>query len=242
MSVSQIVERVKSTVSERSRFSDNELRAEVTTALLVGAALPIGMLGALQLRVHRLIRGGWQFYRCVNLKCGKLYPMGEERCECGHKTAPLYLCCNCGADYWRFVGYPTEAPLQPSSVTGDEPEWMLYDSSRFDLDLDDADEELDLAENAARSPRRQGNQRQPKQMKKRPILHGSFDITTLSFSADPSDYPWHVTLAPARNRCLCCGGTAGSRNVITPVALGTSAAVKVLSEGLVEALAETNRH
>ena len=50
-----------------------------------------------------------------------------------------------------------------------------------------------------------------------------------------------VTLVPARTRCLCCGGTAGSRNVITPVSLGTSAAVKVVGEGLVEALAEANR-
>ncbi len=46
---------------------------------------------------------------------------------------------------------------------------------------------------------------------------------------------------PARTRCLCCGGTAGSRNVITPVSLGTSAAVKVVGEGLVEALAEANQ-
>src|SRR5207248_918910 len=34
---------------------------------------------------------------------------------------------------------------------------------------------------------------------------------------------------------------AGSRSVITPVALGTSAAVKVVGEGLVEALAAANR-
>ncbi len=51
-----------------------------------------------------------------------------------------------------------------------------------------------------------------------------------------------ATLVPARTRCLCCGGTAGSRNVITPVGLGTSAAVKVLGEGLVESLAEGNRN
>ncbi len=49
-----------------------------------------------------------------------------------------------------------------------------------------------------------------------------------------------MTLLPARTRCVCCGGTAGSRNVITPVSLGTSAAVKVLGEGLTETLAEAN--
>lgn len=250
MSISQIVDRVKSEVSERSHYSDSELRDEVRTALLVGATLPEGTPGALQLRVHRLIRGGWQFYRCVNSTCGKLYPMGEERCECGYKTAPLYLCRNCGADYLRFVGKATDAPLQPSALAGDEPEWMLYDASRFEISLeeddeaDDEEQEQQFAKgNTASLPRsRQGNQRQPKQMKKRPILQGSFDISTLAFSSDTNAYPWRVTLAPARNRCLCCGGTAGSRNVITPVALGTSAAVKVLSEGLVEALAQANCH
>ncbi|MBM4079688.1 MAG: DEAD/DEAH box helicase, partial [Planctomycetes bacterium] len=84
--------------------------------------------------------------------------------------------------------------------------------------------------------------RQGKTMRRRPILHGSFDPQGLSFSQDESDYPMEVTLAPARTRCLCCGGTAGSRSVVTPVALGTSAAVKVLSEGLVESLEEANRH
>jgi hypothetical protein len=43
-----------------------------------------------------------------------------------------------------------------------------------------------------------------------------------------------------RSRCLCRGGTAGTRNVITPVALGSSAAIKVLRESLVEALADAN--
>jgi len=45
-------------------------------------------------------------------------------------------------------------------------------------------------------------------------------------------YPLKVTMVPARTRCVCCGGTAGSWNVITPVSLGTSAAVKVVGEGL----------
>ncbi|MBD2014350.1 DEAD/DEAH box helicase [Microcoleus sp. FACHB-53] len=239
LSISQIVEKVKSEVKERTSLSDTQLQDEVKTALLVGAALPEGTPGALQLRAHRLIRGGWQFHRCVNPDCGKLYPMGEERCQCGYKTAPLYLCRNCGADYLRFVGDATSAPLQPSGVPGDEPEWMLYNPSRFETNIDD--EDIDETETDTPNRRRQGSQKQPKQMKKRPILHGSFDISTLSFSTIPTDYPWRVTLAPARNRCLCCGGTAGSRNVVTPVALGTSAAVKVLSEGLVEALAEANQ-
>ncbi|MBD2358149.1 DEAD/DEAH box helicase [Tolypothrix sp. FACHB-123] len=241
LSLSQIVEKIKSEVTERAQSSNEELYEEVKAALLAGAALPEGTPGALQLRVHRLIRGGWQFYRCINSACGRLYPMGEEQCQCGYKTAPLYLCRNCGADYLRFVGNTTAEHLEPSNVADDKLEWMLYDPSRFGISVDD--EEIDEEESDSQQSRtRQGKQKQQKQIKGRPILQGSFDISTLSFSSNPTDYPWQVTLAPARTRCLCCSGTAGSRNVITPVALGTSAAVKVLSEGLVEALAEANRH
>jgi hypothetical protein len=81
----------------------------------------------------------------------------------------------------------------------------------------------------------------PKQMKKRPVVQGSFNVANLVFSSKPDDYALPVTLAPARTQCLCCGGTAGSRSVITAVALGTSAAVKVIGEGLVETLAQANR-
>jgi hypothetical protein len=144
LSISQIVEKVKAEIQERSQCNDSELRNEVETALLVGAALPEGTPGALQLRAHRLIRGGWQFHRCINPACGKLYPMGEEHCQCGHQTAPLYLCRNCGADYLRFIGEPTSQPLQPSAVPDDSSEWMLYDPSRFDMQADteeDSEEE-----------------------------------------------------------------------------------------------------
>ena len=242
LSISQIVNKVKEEITERSHFSNNEIENEIRTGLLVGAALPEGTPGALQLRAHRFIRGGWQFHRCINPSCGKLYPMGEERCECGCVTAPLYLCRNCGADYLRFVGEPTAAALQPSAVPGEEPEWMLYDHKRFDeINIGSEDEDTDT-DNEPSPQVRRGTQKKPQQMKRKPILNGSFDTSTLSFSSDANDYPWQVTLAPARTRCLCCGATAGSRNIITPVALGTSAAVKVLSEGLVESLAVTNRN
>ena len=165
--------------------------------------------------------------------------MGEERCACGYATAPLYLCRNCGADYLRFVGDPDEGPLRPSAVASEGPEWMLYDYSRFESVGDG--EEDDPEDDEEPEPGRQRG-RQPTQMRKRPVLQGSFDVATLAFSAQETDYPLRVTLAPARTQCLCCGGTAGSRNVVTPVALGTSAAVKVIGEGLVEALSEANRH
>jgi hypothetical protein len=81
----------------------------------------------------------------------------------------------------------------------------------------------------------------PEQIKGRNIVGGSLDPLNLQFSLGEEDYPLKVTLVPARTRCVCCGGTAGSRNVITPVSLGTSAAVKVVGEGLVEALEVANR-
>jgi len=72
------------------------------------------------------------------------------------------------------------------------------------------------------------------------VYAGSFDPRTTTFSQAAGDFPLQVRLVHGRSRCLCCGGSAGTRNVITPVALGTSAAIKVLGEGLVEALAEAN--
>jgi replicative superfamily II helicase len=238
MSTSQIVAQMKADVAERKDVADEKLRSEVEAALVIGAALPDGTPGALRLRAHRFIRGGWQFHRCLNPACGKLYAKGEERCTaCHHPTAPLYLCRNCGADYLRLVG-DLEAPLRPSDKPTGEDEWMVYDPSRFEgVAASDDDEE----ENGATGSGRRRRAKVPEQIKKKPILDGSLDPQALQFSINPADYPLKVTLLPARTQCLCCGGTAGSRNVITPVSLGTSAAVKVVGEGLVETLAEANQ-
>ncbi len=240
LSVSQIATRVREEVPERKEIDDEAVRLEVETALLVGAALPEEVPGSLRLRVHRFIRGGWRFHRCVNPDCGRLYPMGEEKCTCGFATAPLYLCRNCGADFLRFVAdNPLEEPLRPSAVAVEGPEWVLYEPGRFETVLED-EEEDDGGEEPQNGPQpgRRGGRKLPTQMKKRPVLHGSFDPRGLTFSDKKEDYPIQVILAPARTRCLCCGGMGGSRNVITPVSLGTSAAVKVLAEGLLEALEE----
>jgi hypothetical protein len=151
--------------------------------------------------------------------------MGEEKCECGGVTAPLYICRSCGADTLRFAegeGGAEQAALTPNSSRSDEGEWLLYDRDRFEAE---EDEELVGLE---------------KQMKDRKVLTGSFDADTCSFSADEKLYPMRVALAPARNRCLVCGSFAGPGAMLTPVALGTSAAVRVISEGLVEGLAEQN--
>lgn len=240
MSVSQIVRQLKADVAERADIDDDEARKEVESALFVGAALPDGTPGVLRLRAHRFVRGGWKFHRCVNPDCGKLYPMGEERCsDCDHPTAPLYLCRNCGADYLRTVG-DLEQPLRPSADESEGPEWMVYEPARFDIQaMTDEDGEDETDEETTRGRRRRAST--PTQIKKRPVLEGSIDPKSLNFSSREADYALKAMLVPARTRCVCCGGTAGSRNVITPVGLGTSAAVKVVAEGLVEALSEANK-
>lgn len=238
MSISQMVERVQSEVTERATASVEDVSREIEAALTLGAALPDGTPGALRLRTHRFIRGGWKFYRCVNPACGRLYPMGEERCgSCQHVTAPLYLCRNCGADYLRFAGDIDNEPLHPSAIEGNGLEWLTYEASRFDIPIQSDDDD----EDDAPPPPPRSSQVVPAQIGGRPVLDGSLDPASLQFSRNVTDYQIPITLVPRRIRCLCCGGSAGSRNVITPVALGTSAAVKVLGEGLVEALAEANR-
>lgn len=243
MSVTQLAEKMKEIVPERQNAEIQIIGAEVEAALLVGAALPDGIPGNLRLRVHRFLRGGWAFHRCVNPDCGRLYPMGEEKCvECGCSTAPLYLCRTCGADYMRFVGEDADdasGQLRPSSNKGDTPEWLLYDPARFDFFEDEDDEDSEETEDAA--PRRKISKKKDITMvKKRHVADGSFDGQGLDFSYDPNDYSWQVKLTPSRSRCLCCGGRAGSRDILTPIALGTSAAIKVVGEGLVEALAVAN--
>ena len=249
MSISDIVERLRTEVPERKDTPENELTGEAMGALVLGAALPDGIPGGLRLRVHRFIRGGWKFYRCVNPSCGRLFPKGEEQCStCNHRSAPLYLCRNCGADYLRFTGDPDAGPLVPTDDPAAGPERMLYEPGRFDLppvaadDDDDSDDADANNNNQQANQGRRGRQQVPAQIARLPVRDGSFDPATLRFSNNPNDFPLRATLAPGRTRCLCCGGTAGSRSVITPVGLGTSAAVKVLGEGLVESLSEGNRN
>jgi hypothetical protein len=200
-------------------------------------AIPDDIPGALRIKAHQFIRGGWSFYRCVDPNCWKLYPKGEERCECGKMTAPMYLCRNCGADYLRLTGDEDANQLRPSKSLSDDFEWMIYQPDKFE-ELHDEDDENGTEEE---EPKEKISKKIVTSMKGRPILSGSLDVASLIFSKDKSDYPLKVILSPARNRCLCCGGTAGSRNVISPVALGTSAAIKVLSEGTIEALEEAHK-
>ena len=243
LSVTQIVERLRSEVPARRGADPDQVRREVETALVLGAALPDDVPNPLRLRAHRFIRGGWRFHRCVNPACGRLYPMGEEHCQhCGCATAPLYICRNCGADYLRFVGDPEPSLLRPSALEAEGPEWLLYEPGRFEMPVSADDEVEEEAEDTAvRRPPRSAGRDLPKQIKKRPVAVGSFDPAELTFSLVKGDYPMQVVLAPARTQCLCCGGTAGSHNVITPISLGTSAALKVLGEGTVEALHAANK-
>jgi hypothetical protein len=233
MSVSGIVREVQA-LPERAGADPEAIRAEVEAALTAGAALPDGTPGQLRLRTHRFVRGGWSFHRCVDPSCGKLSPTDAGKCLCGREMAPLYLCRGCGTDVLRFRGDPKDpdsAPLQPNTSRDSEGEWLLYDTTPDAEDEDDGDDDGDGSEQPGRS----------QEMRGRKVHHGSFDPDTCSFSPDPDDYRVRATLAPARGRCLVCGANAAAGSILTPVALGTSAAVRVLSEGLTEALSDENR-
>ncbi len=239
-SVTDLVDEIVKEVPERRAADPEKVRREVLLALSVGAALPDGTPGALRLRTHRFIRGGWRFARCVDPACGQIYAKGETECAaCGRKTAPLFICRGCGAHALRFVGAdePADAPLEPrhdGSVEGKE--WMLYDGPVEAADDEDVGGEVGEPGDGHAAAGHAGEK-----MKGRSVHVGSFDPGTCAFSDVESDYPVKAVLAPARNRCLVCGGTAGSRDILTPVALGTSAAVRVVAEGLVESLADQNR-
>lgn len=236
MSLSGIVAAVLAGVPERKDADPAAVRRELGTALFVGAAIG-DVEGALRLRTHRFIRGGWKFHRCLDPKCGSLFAKGETECEdCGTKTAPLLLCRACGADALHLQGAenPADGLLEPSSGRRDADgfEWVMYRGAALEEEEDDGDD----APANLRAP-----SHTTKQMKQRPVVHGTFDPATRHFAADGAAYPVPVTLAPARSKCLGCGTNAAPGTVLTPVTLGTSAAVRVLAEGVVENLADQHR-
>lgn len=243
LSVESIINLVRQEVPQRQSSPSEEIRTEIEAILVAGAALGDNVPGMLRLRAHRMIRGGWQFVRCVDPACGRIYPMGEPTCECGRRTAPMFLCRSCGADYLRLSGEPdSTGQMRPYDDAAEGREWMLYDPSRHEEAIpgdDEPEQEGPASEDEEPRPRRLRRAR-IEQVRGQPVHTGSFDPSTMMFSLDSTTYNAQVRLVSGRTRCLCCGGTAGTRNVITPVALGTSSAVKVLGEGLVEALHDAN--
>lgn len=222
MSLDQVVSAVTAEVPERQSTDRVALRREVESVLLAGSALPEGTPGALRLRAHRLIRGGWKFVRCVDLGCGRIYPMGEPTCACGRLTAPLFLCRSCGADYLRLEGDPETGQMRPYGEQASSEEWMLYDVGRQEADIGVEDGAEDGDGEAPQRPRR--SRARVEQVRGQPVHQGAFDPRALTFSRTAGDFPMQVRLVRGRTRCLCCGGAAGTRNMITHVSLGTSAA------------------
>jgi ATP-dependent helicase YprA (DUF1998 family) len=243
LSLSDLVDRVHAK-PERAQWDKATVKKEVELALRVGAALPEGTPGGLRLRAHRFIRGGWEFYRCINPECGKLFPKGEDKCDrCGSYTAPLHLCRSCGADFWRMTG-PEDGvgELKPypnvviTSDAGLPNEWLLYKPERWKNEFAETDDDDQVSEEDEEYVFDT-----PKKSKKKPTrqnvtYNGSLDVDTLTFNPDPQMYSYSYSLHSSRRKCPACGATGGPRAIITRVSLGTSAAVKVLSEGLMEAL------
>src|SRR5262249_23677294 len=67
------------------------------------------------------------------------------------------------------------------------------------------------------------------------VLSGSFDPDSGTFDPGVDVHPHEASLCSTRKKCPACQNS-GPRPIITRVSLGTSAAIKVLSEGLLEAL------
>ncbi|NUQ74890.1 MAG: protein kinase [Polyangiaceae bacterium] len=242
MSLSALADAVLADIPERKGAPRSDVLAELHAALFAGCQL--GELpGALRIRAHRFLRGGWRFHRCVDPACGKLYARGEDTCTCGKKAAPLLICRSCGADALHVRGpeEPSGAILSPYSAADDEGiEWVLYDQRGLTGEQqEDEETESDIA--GPEEVRRTRTQKSRQKVKGRKVLHGSFDPDSRSFDGDENVYAVKVLMAAGRNRCLACGGFAGSGSVLTAVALGTSAAVRVLAEGVVESLSEQHR-
>ncbi|MFO0761090.1 MAG: protein kinase [Byssovorax sp.] len=240
LSRSGITSAVLASIPERAGADPAAVTKEIEAALFAGSQIG-DVPGALRLRAHRFLRGGWKFHRCVDPACGRLYARGEESCAtCGKDAAPLLLCRACGADALQFRGPadPQGGALVPYAPLQDDAgvEWILYDQrSITGAEGEEEDDEDDDAEDTATrsAPARKAK---PKSGT-RHVLKGSFDPEHCDFVADESIYPVKVILAPKRNRCQVCDSYAGSGHVLTPVSLGTSAALHVLAEGVVESLA-----
>lgn len=230
-SVTQLADIIATTVPERSQSTIEALEREIRAALVVGAAVPARVAGGLRLRTHRFVRGGWRFHLCVDPACGSLHPMAETECGCGAPTAPLFICRGCGVHALGFRGDdpdPTASPLRSAGPRGEgEEEWLLFPGPAEEED-EDVVEEGDEPDRRGPASRRRS-------------LSGSFDPRSLAFSRDERLHAVRGVLHPGRTRCLACGGTSGSWKILTPVQLGTSAAVRVLAEGLVDGLAEQHR-
>lgn len=226
----------------RADWREEDRLREVKLALAIGARLSEDVPGALPLRVHGFVRGGWQFHRCIDPECGTLHPKGESACvKCGRATAPLYLCRHCGADFLRMAGpeegtgalkpYPEGSGGADSLEEAEAKEWLLFQPQRWSWTETDVDEETPDESEEAAAPR----QKKKKAASAYEVIHGSFDADSSSFVPNEDLYPYPVALWPTRKRCPACQNS-GPRPVITRVSLGTSAAVKVLAEGLLESL------
>ena len=125
--------------------------------------------------------------------------------------------------------FPESGPIDVDTETATK-EWLLFHPERWSWQEEDSDEtqEAELDETAP-----------GKAQAKKPSLYetidGSFDPDSGSFDHGRDTYPHPASLWPTRKKCPACQNS-GPRPVITRVSLGTSAAVKVLSEGLLEAL------
>src|SRR5690606_13551763 len=137
------------------------------------------------------------------------------------------------ADYLRLQGPPDGAgKMQPypevfnAQDSDHQPnEWLLYHQvawSKIEFEAEDLD--------GGAGDEEGGKTARPGSYEP---IRGHWDVSEMNFI--PTD-EGKSYIFPSRRRCPHCGSRGWPRYVITPVSLGTSAALKVLTEGIIEAL------
>ena len=250
MSLSQLEALARREVQEWMNWTDGQIRQTIMQALRIGSALPESCADRLRLRTHRFVRGGWIFQRCIDPSCGRLYPRGESMCQCGKPTAPLLLCRSCGADFLEmrgtmdgegklvpaFSNVPGQALLDESDPDDTPRKWWLFRPDHWVWKLDEGDDELE-PEDEGDLPAPLGKRGARVQLtgadRKSALLEGCYDMSQQTFLVQAGGTE---KLVPSKKICPGCQGRGGVFDVITPVSLGTSAATKVLTEELLEAL------
>ena len=254
--------RLAEEVPGRSGASEAERSREVRLALRIGSYLSEEMPGSLQLRALTASSAAAGSSTAASTHAAarstprarpRASPAGSRprRSTSAATAVPIssaWPAARRGPDF----SSPSPRPAIPTTARAVSSEWLLYDHRSWtweDAETDEEEESPDTGDAGAEGtaepvPARQqpargrGRARAEPQTRSRDALHelsGSFDPDSLTFGLTLGESLRPMWIWPTRKRCPACHNY-GPRPVITRVSLGTSAAVKVLSEGLLGAL------
>lgn len=230
-------ELVRRWAQERRGEPDERVKREVVAALLVGSALPDDDPLKLRLRVHRLLRGLLPFWRCLHPDCSRLLRHGERECpDCGAKALPLFLCRTCGRDFYAAYESPDEAGRLSPWVQS-----RSSDQTVFLYEFPSAEPAVDVEEEAGEEPEIEGIQE----------TLGSIlrlcprCLAKVQGEACPSGCgePLREFMVYRRRGTICpvCRSRYGRFDVLTPVSMGVSRALKEVARTLIQRLPEAQR-